>query len=149
VNNSSVDLTWTLYDAQGNVLATYTENYPTVIDSTGIYEATVVITCIGKSLDNFQLTITDQVVLSGVASVSENSLNAIKYTNPIAEELAIQFHLNADYQVSIVDLSGKNVYINSFKNASTANISTAKLNAGTYILTISTKTEQIAVKLVK
>jgi hypothetical protein len=149
VNNSSVDLTWTLYDAQGNVLAIYTENYPTVIDSTGIYEATVVITCIGKSLDNFQLTITDQVVLSGVASVSENSLNAIKYTNPIAEELAIQFPLNADYQVSIVDLSGKNVYINSFNNTSTANISTAKLNAGTYILTISTKTEQIAVKLVK
>lgn len=149
VNNSSVDLTWTLLDAQGNTLAIYTESYPIVIDSTGIYEATVVITCIGKSLNNFQLTITDQVALSGIASVNENTLNAVKYNNPINEELAIQFPTNADYEVAIVDLSGKNVYTNTFNNAKSASISTAKLNAGTYILTISTKTEQITVKLVK
>ena len=149
VNNSSVDLTWTLYDAQGNTLAIYTENYPTIIDSTGVYEATVVITCIGKSLNNFQLTVTDQVLLSGVASVNENTLNAVKYNNPINDELAIQFPTNADYEVAILDLSGKKVFNANYSNASNALISTQKLNTGAYILTISTKNEQISVKLVK
>ena len=149
VNNSSVDLTWTLYDAQGNTLAIYTESYPVIIDSTGIYEATVVITCIGKSLNNFQLTITDQVLLSGVASVNENTLNAVKYNNPINDELAIQFPTNADYEVAILDLSGKKVFNANYSNASNALISTQKLNTGAYILRISTKNEQISIKLVK
>ncbi len=149
VNNSSVDLTWTLYDAQGNTLAIYTESYPVIIDSTGIYSATVVITCIGKSLNNFQLTVTDQVLLSGVASVNENTLNAVKYNNPINDELAIQFPTNANYEVTILDLSGKKVFNANYPNASNAVISTQKLNTGAYILTISTKNEQISVKLVK
>lgn len=149
VNNSSVDLTWTLFDAQGNTLAIYTESYPIVIDSIGVYEATVVITCIGKSLNNFQLTVTDQVLLSEVASLDENTLNAVKYNNPINDELAIQFPTNADYEVAILDLSGKKVFYANYSNASNAVISTQKLNTGAYILTISTNNEQISVKLVK
>ena len=149
VNNSSVDLTWTLLDAQGNALAFYTESYPAIIDSTGVYEATIVITCIGKSTSNFQLTVTDQVLLSGVASVNENTLNAIKYNNPINDELAIQFPNNADYEVVILDLSGKKVFNSNYSNTSNALISTQKLTSGAYILTISSKNEQISVKLVK
>jgi hypothetical protein len=149
VNNSSIDLTWTLFDAQGNVLAIYTVNYPVVIDSIGIYEATIVITCIGKSLNNFQLTITDQFALTGLASINQNTLNAVKYNNPINDELTIQFPLNADYELAIYDLSGKKVYHANYNNTSEANISTAQLKAGSYILTVSTKTEQITIKLVK
>ena len=149
VNNSSVDLTWTLFDAQGNTLAIYTENYPYNIDSTGVYEATVVITCIGKSLNNFQLTVTDQVLLSGFASVNENTLNAIKYNNPINDELALQFPANADYEVAILDLSGKKVFNANYSTTSNVLISTQQLKTGAYILTISTNNEQISVKLVK
>lgn len=149
VNNTSVDLTWTLFDAQGNVLAVYTESYPAVVDSMGVYEASVVITCIGKTINNFQLTVTDQVLLTGLASVNENTLNAIKFNNPINDELAIQFPANADYAISIHDLSGKKVFDGNFQNATKALISTQQFNTGAYILTIATKNEQISVKLVK
>lgn len=149
VNNSSVDLTWTLYDAQGNTLAIYTESYPAVIDSMGVYEASIVVTCIGKTINNFQLTVTDQVLLTGLAAVNENTLNAVRYNNPINDELAIQFPKNADYEVSILDLSGKKVFNGNFTNTSKALISTQELNTGAYILTISSKNEQISVKLVK
>jgi hypothetical protein len=149
VNNSSVYLTWTLFDAQGNTLAIYTENYPIVIDSTGIYEATIVITCIGKTMNNFQLTVTDQVLLSGVANVNENTLNTVKFNNPINDELTIQFPTSADYEVSILDLNGKKVVNGNYTNVTSAIISTQQLKTGAYILTISSNNEQIAFKLVK
>ena len=142
-------LTWEVLDSNGVALGTYTVFYPTNIDSTGVYQVTFVLYCYGKTINTYELTIVDQVLLTGLSAVNENTLNSIKYNNPINDELAIQFPTNADYTVSIHDLSGKSVFHSNFNSTSKAVISTQELNSGAYILTISTKNEQISVKLVK
>ncbi|MBU3659311.1 MAG: T9SS type A sorting domain-containing protein [Flavobacteriales bacterium] len=149
VSNDGVDLTWTLTDLQGNTLATYNVNYPIVIDSNGVYQATVVITCFGKSLDTYQITIVDQVQLSQAVSINENNLEGIKFNNPINEALNVQFPTTGNYNLTIVDLSGKKVAAASYMNVNEASVNTNYLKSGAYLLTVTSGTAQVSIKLIK
>ena len=149
VNGNDVDLTWTLFDLQGNSLATYTVSYPSTIDSAGIYQATFILTCYGKTLNNYELTIVDQFSFNGLVGINENNLGDVKYNNPINEQLSVEFPTVGNYDLTVVDLSGKKVVFGSFVNTSIAMLNTNALKSGSYILTISTNSAQISFKLVK
>jgi hypothetical protein len=152
IGNDTIQTVCTFVDSMGVTIGTYTINYylPNGM-ANGCVNLQFILYCSIKSSNSNIKTIVvnDMAQLSGVASVNENTLNAVKYNNPINDELAIQFPTNADYELAIYDLSGKKMYHANFNNASVAYISTAQLKAGSYILTVSTKSEQIAIKLVK
>ena len=87
--------------------------------------------------------------LSNLASVTElkNDFSFVMFPNPVNSVLYLSTGLNQNYQVNISDLTGKQVFSDTFLYGD-AKISTATFDKGIYFVEIKTETTSKTQKLV-
>ena len=147
VMQDSISVTWNLYDANGNLLASFTYNYDGTITDAGVYNFDIVfIDCVNKSINSnttysAQLYI-DPAVATGVKQINTISSELNIYPNPVENILTIEGQNIST--VEIMDINGRTVKtINN--NNSIKTIDVSSLNQGIYFI----KTNNNVSKLVK
>lgn len=87
-------------------------------------------------------------------NIAEEKLNttfdAVLYPNPVHGSASLQIKGNPkNVVVTISDISGKILWQKSFTNQSKINLPMEKINAGSYLLTLKTETENRTIKFIK
>lgn len=146
----TVVITWALYDANGNTVATYI--VPTFISNAnpGVFEAILIVYCSQKSLGYNTIEIHDQVYLNnsqmGIEEVTSEVMNVI---NPFANEVNVKFNEATSGSAVLVDMNGRTIAEMNFNNETSISMSTLNVQAGTYFLTVVANGQTISTKLMK
>jgi len=146
----TVVITWALYDANGNTVATYI--VPTFISNanTGVFEAILIVYCSQKSLGYNTIEIHDQVYLnSSQMGLTENAADAMNVVNPFANEVNVKFNEVTSGTAVLVDMNGRTIAEMNFNNETSIAMNTLNVQAGTYFLTIVANGQTLTAKLIK
>lgn len=150
---SSVDtvvITWALYDANGNTVATYI--VPTFVSSanTGVFEAILIVYCSQKSLGYNTIEIHDQVYLnSSQMGIDENTESNLTVVNPFVNEVNVKFEEVSSGSAVLVDMNGRVISQMNFSNESSISMNAVNVQAGTYFLTVVANGQTMTTKLMK
>lgn len=146
----TVLITWSLYDVNGNVVATYTVPYFNSNPAAGIYSATLIVYCAQKSINYNTIQITDQFSMNpSTASISESSVESdFIVVNPFNETIAVNFETTSERTIVLSDMSGKVIFKGQSSEAS-VNIDATSVLAGMYILSVQEGSSIISKKLIK
>lgn len=125
--------TWTLWDTLGVVVSTYTINYYVPASANGLYSLSLIVFCSQKSTNYNTIQINDHVMLSSnsLASVIESQ---VKVVNPITDELTLLFSEQSSGTITIIDASGKRVFVSQLNASYKSSFDVSKLTAGVYML---------------
>ncbi|MEN9997557.1 MAG: hypothetical protein RI922_547 [Bacteroidota bacterium] len=146
----TVVITWALYDANGNIVATYI--VPTFISNanTGVFEAILIVYCSQKSLGYNTIEIHDQVYLnSSQMGIEENTSTNLTVVNPIVNEVNVQFEEISSGSATLVDMNGRTIAEMNYNNETSIAMNTLHVQAGTYFLTIVANGQTLTAKLIK
>ena len=147
---TGVLVTWTIYDVFNNVLASYDVEYYNInTTNAGVYQATLIIYCDGRTLESFTIEITDQFEYDPASSsLSEQNTLDFSVVNPIQNELEIQFGTWFEGQITLVNLSGAVIFSNGIQ-ATEFKKDLTDLSQGMYILHMQSMQGHAAVQIVK
>jgi hypothetical protein len=146
--NGNVLITWILIDSNG-VSTTFTMPYLTNNANSGVFSATLTITCYQKSQAIKTIVISDQVQLPGYTlGLDENAMNVV-ISNPFDAQVVLQFDAAKSGFVQLVNLQGAFVATKEFTNSAVVTIDTENLTKGTYFVTINVDGQSIVRKLIK
>jgi hypothetical protein len=149
VSVDTVMITWSLFDMNGNVLATYSVPYFNTNPATGVYSATLIVFCGQKSINYNTIQITDQFYVNpSAASIVENNVSDFTVINPFNETISMNFTTAQNRTILLSDMSGKVIFEGQF-NETSANINTAALLSGMYFLTVKEGANTVTKKLIK
>jgi hypothetical protein len=149
VSVDTVMITWSLFDMNGNVLATYSVPYFNTNPATGVYSATLIVFCGQKSINYNTIQITDQFYVNpSAASIVENNVSDFTVINPFNETISMNFTTAQNRTILLSDMSGKVIFEGQF-NETSANINTAALLSGMYFLTVKEGVDTVTKKLIK
>lgn len=148
IGTDSLQVTWTLYAANGTIISTYTVNYLVVNPSTGIYSATLIVFCSQKSTDYNTIEITDQVYLQS-AGIEESIENNTTIVNPFNNEIQISFEESVNGTVILMDMNGRILKQENIENSNNFTIDAVNLSQGSYLLTLNIAGKESTYKLMK
>jgi hypothetical protein len=142
-------VTWTLYNADADVLATYDLYYYNLPNTNGVYEATLIIYCDGRSMVDWIVQITDQLEYFGASAglVSDDLFN-VSVVNPMNDALEIAFSENIEGTIQLVDMHGR-VVMQTNIDGQYMNLNTSALGTGLYALQISSNKGTQVLKVLK
>jgi hypothetical protein len=142
-------VTWTLYNADAEVLTTYDLYYYNLPNTNGVYEATLIIYCDGRSMVDWIVQITDQLEYFGASAglVSDDLFN-VSVVNPMNAALEISFSENIEGTIQLVDMHGRVVMQTSISGQH-MNLNTSALETGLYALQISSNKGTQVLKVLK
>lgn len=142
-------VTWTLYNADADVLATYDLNYYNLPNTNGVYEATLIIYCDGRSMVDWIVQITDQFEYFGAsAGLNSDDLFNVSVINPMNDALEISFSENIEGTIQLVDMHGR-VVMQANIDGQHINLNTIALGTGLYVLQISSNKGTQVLKVLK
>ena len=95
-----------------------------------------------------QLAIFPVVELDAPASIREQSISVSISPNPSSDFLNIRFAKNGQYEIQLMDASGRKV-LSANSNNSLSTIDISLLNAGLYILSVSDGLSRSAYRIIK
>lgn len=144
--NMGVMVTWTVYDINGNIMATYDVQYDNVNPNGAIYEATLILMC-GRSIQ--VVLITDQFeYVPGSAGNIGNAVFEFSIVNPMHNNLRVQFNENFEGKLTLMDMKGALIFSQDV-NAISFDYNVSPMSPGMYVLQIESKKGVSAVKLMK
>lgn len=148
IGTDSLQVTWTLFAANGTIVSTYTVNYLITNPATGVYSATLIVFCSQKSTNYNTIQITDQVYLN---SLGMNDMNAteVSIVNPFSNEIQIAFGEMVNGTVVLMDMNGRVLSENSIDNSNSLKITSSNLSQGTYLLQVNIAGKVNTYKLMK
>lgn len=146
--NDTVMVTWNV--VYGDTVVTIIDLYGLGIGtSAGVYMIVLQIYCPDKSVGNY-LTAYDQIyynaAYAGINDQTKNDFNVSP--NPVNDHIVITLNDTQDSEVIITDMTGKEVFNNSF-NSEMINVDLSALSAGQYIMTVNNGTSIMNRKIVK
>lgn len=142
-------VTWTVYDANAQVLATYDIYYFNLPAQNGIYQGTLVLYCDGRSTVNWIVEITDQFEYFGAsAGLNSDDLFNVSVVNPMNDALEISFSENIEGTLQLVDMHGRVVMQTSISSQN-MNLNTSALETGLYIVQIASNKGNQVLKVLK
>jgi len=153
INGNYVETSWLVFDADDNLMGTFTASYYMTNDSAAYYQFVIRFECnrsrATSSKFSYPLYI-DRGVVASVQTISNNSSEINIYPNPVNNTafVNIDAQQSTDAQITIVSVTGQlistqNVSLNIGKNV--VGINTSSLKQGTYILRL-TQNNQITIK---
>lgn len=130
----SILVYWNVATSTGNT--TLTQLYY-IGGPAGVYSLGIQVYCPGKALGNY-FTATDQLYYSGVLGVTENTLEDIAvYPNPVSDKLNVRFPDAGNYEVSLYDLTGRELMKGLSNNADHTQLDMTALGRGQYVLKVT------------
>ena len=150
ISKDSLLVTWAVYSASN---VTYVADVYTFTSGKGIYSLSLELFCNEtKEIGNF-LKASQPIYFaseSETSSVIENSMeNVIVYPNPFSDKFNVKLDKVQNYQISVIDMSGKELYSNSFANTNAINMDLGHLTNGQYILKIVSESSSITRMITK
>lgn len=146
VGSDSVLVTWFITSPSGTTTFTSTIYYP----GAGSYAVEVGVYCPVKTVGSF-IRIYGEINANNQLNVNElTELNSSVYPNPFKDNLTIAMDEVNEYSVSIIDMTGREVFTQQFD--ATSNLTISQLNelkAGEYVLQISSDKGIARTKIVK
>ena len=119
----------------------------------GVYKLKLELYCDqGRSIGNY-LSASENFYYSNEGNANSipkiNQANFVIYPNPFETNCNIKMEKADDYQVTIFDLSGKEVYFNNFKNSNFIQMDLSNLNKGVYIVKLNGNSNNTSFKISK
>ena len=153
ISGDYVETSWLVFDADDNLMGTFTASYYMTNDSAAYYQFVIRFECnrsrATSSKFSYPLYI-DRGVVASVQTISNNSSEINIYPNPVNNTafVNIDAQQSTDAQITIVSVTGQlistqNVSLNIGKNV--VGINTSSLKQGTYILRL-TRNNQVTIK---
>ena len=147
VGFDSVTVTWVVYDSVGVNYITETYYFG---GGNGVYSLSLSVYCPQKSVARY-LKVYDQLYISDELGLTESILNNLLiYPNPFSESITIQFAEPGDYELDLVDITGRKILTHrvSGQNSVTLN-GLGQLAQGEYLLHVQSGVDTVVHKLVK
>lgn len=146
---AGVLVTWTLYDALGQVITSYDIYYYNLPTQNAVYQGTLIIYCDGRSMVDWIVQITDQFEYFG-ASAGILTVDAfdISVVNPMGDALNIFFSESLEGNIQLVDMNGR-VVLSAPIVSEQMNLNTSALEAGLYVLQITSNKGAQVLKVLK
>jgi len=143
----SVVVTWAIYDSSGVNYLTETYYFG---GGNGVYSLALNVYCPQKSIDQY-LKVYDQLYLSEELGITESTLNnLIIFPNPFSEYVSIQFEKTGDYEIELLDLTGRSISSHKVTAQNTFILNSLNMLAnGEYLLRINSDYESVIRKIVK
>lgn len=145
-DSTSIEVVWVI--VEGNTTSTQIVSYP-YNGQNGVYSLGLNVYCPGKSQGNYFYA-TDRIAISDVLGLENNFYsNALFYPIPMQHELNIELPELGDYELIVLDLSGRTVLQNRFEQTKFIQLPVASLAKGTYSLLLHHEKGMIVRTLVK
>lgn len=144
----SVQVTWSVWDTTGMVIATYNMNYILPNPVQGVYNFSLFVYCTQKSMNYMSLMVTDQYNYTPLA-IQENLVFNGKVVNPFTDHLEIELKDNASGNVVLMSAQGQIVQQMKLSNETKISFDTANLATGTYFVQLQLATGVSVLKVVK
>lgn len=144
----SVQVTWSVWDTTGAVLATYTVNYTLPNPVQGVYSFGLYVYCTQKSMDYTSMMVTDQYNYTPLAITEIEQFNG-KVINPFNEVLTIAMNEMQTGSMTLMSAQGQVVKQVDVTNEAEVTISTIDLAAGTYFLQLNLNSGVSVLKVMK
>jgi hypothetical protein len=143
----SVTVTWVVYDSSGVNYITETYYFG---GGNGVYSLSLSVYCPQKSVEQY-LKVYDQLYISDELGLTESALNNLSvFPNPFSESVSIQFEKTGDYEIELLDLTGRNILSHKVMAQNTFILNGLNtLAKGEYLLYIQSGSESVVRKLVK
>lgn len=143
----SVTVTWVVYDSSGVNYITETYYFG---GGNGVYSLSLSVYCPQKSVEQY-LKVYDQLYISDELGLTESALNNLSvFPNPFSESVSIQFEKTGDYEIELLDLTGRNILSHKVMTQNTFILNGLNtLAKGEYLLYIHSGSESVVRKLVK
>jgi len=140
IAKDSLLVTWGIYSASKT---TYVTDVYVFNAGKGVYNVNLALYCDeAKAIGNFlKATESFYYAAEGTTSLVEKVTENIRvYPNPFMDKCMVELDKIQDYQIHVMDMSGKVLYTNSFANTNAINLNLGYLANGQYILKIMSET---------
>lgn len=134
---AGIMVTWTIWDVDGNVLAEYDIYYYNVVVANGVFQATLIVFCDGRSNVDIMVHITDQFEYNSTADLTANEVMSFSVVNPFNDVLEISFSESASGFIHLIDLNGR-ILMSKAIDEQQMNLNTSNLSQGMYLLQVQT-----------
>ena len=150
ISKDSLLVTWAVYSS-ANV--TYVTDIYTFTAGKGIYSVNLELFCNEtKEIGNFlkasqSLYYAAESATTSVIEKMKDNVNV--YPNPFSDKFTVKLDKVQDYQIQVIDMSGKELYNNSYANTNAINMDLGHLSNGQYILKIVSETSSFTRMITK
>ncbi len=149
ISKDSLLVTWAVYSA-ANV--TYVTDMYVFTAGSGVYSVNLELYCDeAKEIGNFlKASESFYYAAEGQTSIVEKvKENVNVYPNPFNDKFTVKLDKVQDYQIQVIDMSGKELYSNSYANTNAINMDLGHLATGQYILKIVSETSSFTRMIAK
>ena len=140
IAKDSLLVTWAIFSAANS---TYVTDMYVFTAGTGVYAINLELYCDEKkAIGNFlKASESFYYIAEGTTAIVEKvTENVNVYPNPFSDKFTVKLEKVQDYQIHVMDMSGKQLYTNSFTNTNAINLDLGHLVNGQYILKIVSET---------
>ena len=140
IAKDSLLVTWAVYSTSN---VTYVTDMYVFTAGTGVYAINLELYCDEKkAIGNFlKASESFYYIAEGTTAIVEKvTENVNVYPNPFSDKFTVKLEKVQDYQIHVMDMSGKQLYTNSFANTNAINLDLGHLVNGQYILKIVSET---------
>ncbi len=148
-SKDSLLVTWAVYSA---TKVTYVTDVYVFTSGKGVYSINLELYCDeAKEIGNFlKASESFYYATQGSASIVEKvKENVNVYPNPFNDKFIVKLDKVQDYQIQVIDMSGKELYSNSYANTNSINMDLGHLANGQYILKIVSETSSFTRMIAK
>ena len=149
ISTDSLLVTWAVYSAEN---VTYVTDAYVLNSGSGIYSIKLELYCdetkeIGNFLKASQSFYHGAKTTSSIVEKVKENVNV--YPNPFNDKIVVKLDKVQDYQVQVIDMSGKELFTNSYANTNAINMDLGHLANGQYILKIVSETSSFTRMIAK
>jgi PKD repeat protein len=152
VNNTTIEVTWIVYDSQGTYIGYVTVTY--TFASSGNYQFAVTIICGStKSTHIFYDNLYIMGSPAGLTDINPATDNLILYPNPVTDKLNVQVSLPSDMvTVKIISAMGQTISTSNMTTDFSQNgfsINTSSLSKGMYFIQVNSNGQTFTGRFIK
>ena len=140
IAKDSLLVTWAIFSASKS---TFVTDVYVFAAGKGVYKLILELYCDDKkAIGNFlKVSESFYYAAEGTTTIVEKvQENVNVYPNPFSDKFTVRLDKIQDYQIHVIDMSGKVLYTNSFAYTNTINLDLGHLTNGQYILKIKSET---------
>lgn len=147
-NNNVITLNWKI---TGDTFTEVISQSYYIILGSGIYNFELGLYCLSKS-EAIYLTAKDQIYIDANnqnVEIIKNRLNVTAHPNPFSDNFLISLETVSDYTVKLISINGKVILNKLYRYSDEINIDVNDLDSGFYIVSVSSDSGTVNLKMVK
>lgn len=146
--NNQLTVNWVFTYGAYTTTETQTQN---IVLEPGVYNVELELYCLSKSEARY-LTAKDQVYIEANnqnVEINKNRLNVTAHPNPFSDNFIISTETVSDHTVKLISLNGKVILNKLYRDTDEINIDVNDLDSGFYIVSVSSDSGTVNLKMIK